>query len=335
MSYKTSSQLKKWMFPKQIVQQFRDEINEKLRLEITERSPASISNILTPDEELKLLFHYQTKIFDIASVLSIPDKVSATAIVYLKRFFLTNSVMKYDPKKIMICCLFLACKTEDNHIDIGNYSEIVKCPESEITDLEIIILETLQFYLIVYHPYRPLYGFLLDINDTNPTSIQFDQLWELSNKFVKKSLYSDLCFHYHPSMIALACLDLAWGPDQFSVYFQNKFNQNNDNNNNNNNVNNTLKEINEIKLIIQNIPDTSNLEIVKKIDRKLIYLNNPEKEKKKSSTKKPSKKKLKVDNNGNGNSTTPPTTTTTATTTTTKNSNTPPPDQDGDVIMIN
>ena len=40
-------------------------------------------------------------------------KVSATAALLFRRFYLSNSVMLFDPKAIMVAAAFLASKVED------------------------------------------------------------------------------------------------------------------------------------------------------------------------------------------------------------------------------
>ncbi|KAK5576268.1 hypothetical protein RB653_007409 [Dictyostelium firmibasis] len=283
MSYNESSQIKNWMFSNERLKQLREQCNNQHKQVILEKTPSSELNILCPDEELSLIHYYETKTLEIAMALNLPDKVSATAIIYIKRFYLENSIMQYGPKLVMLSCLFIACKTEDNHLDIDYYSNITKASPSDITNLEVIILESLNFNLIVYHPFRPMYGYILDINDnfslynnTNGiTPVKFDTLWETCKKSIQKSLFSDCCFEFHPQIIALACLNLNW--DGFNMYIENKFKDKDQEF-----LNSMIGKINQVKEVLSNVPDKPDLEVVKKIDRKLIFLNNPEKEKRKS-----------------------------------------------------
>ncbi|KAM9962183.1 hypothetical protein ACTFIR_005078 [Dictyostelium discoideum] len=312
MSYNESSQIKYWMFNNEGLKKLREQCNNQHKQVILEKTPSSEPNILSPDDELSLIHYYETKTLEIAMALNLPDKVSATAIIYIKRFYLKNSIMQYGAKLVMLSCLFIACKTEDNHLDIDYYSNITKASPSDITNLEIIILESLNFNLIVYHPFRPMYGYILDINDnssiynnTNGVSpIKFDTLWETCKKSIQKSLFSDCCFEFHPQIIALACLNLNW--DGFNMYIENKFIDKGQEF-----LNGMIEKINQVKQVLLNVPDKPDLEVVKKIDRKLIFLNNPEKEKRKS----------KKDPNKNPKKKTKPSTTATATTTTNDTTN--------------
>eukprot|EP01083_Nonionella_stella_P208001 755134_1 len=45
-------------------------------------------------------------------------KVASTASVLLRRFFLSNSIVLFDPKAIMVAAAFLASKVEDATCDI-------------------------------------------------------------------------------------------------------------------------------------------------------------------------------------------------------------------------
>ena len=58
-------------------------------------------SFLTEDEELLLVKLYITKIVQLCGLFRFPDEVEATAISYLKRFYLKNTVMDWHPKNVM------------------------------------------------------------------------------------------------------------------------------------------------------------------------------------------------------------------------------------------
>ncbi|EGC30347.1 hypothetical protein DICPUDRAFT_41556 [Dictyostelium purpureum] len=211
--YNKSTQFKNWVFTNEQLKQSREECNNETKKKILEKTPTHEPNILSTEEELQLIHYYESKALEFSNALNLPEKVSATAIIYIKRFYLKNSVMAYNPKLIMFTCLFLACKTEDNHLDIDYYTGVIKTSAADIISLEVVILESLKFNLIIYHPFRSLYAFILDISDNtnlynNSQPIKFDTLWDTSKKLIQKTLFSDLSFYYHPAIIALACLSL-------------------------------------------------------------------------------------------------------------------------------
>ena len=74
---------------------------------------------LTPIEEGRLVDFYAAKLPSLIGPLAqLPKlrrevKVSATAALLFRRFYLSNSVMLFDPKAIMVASAFLASKVED------------------------------------------------------------------------------------------------------------------------------------------------------------------------------------------------------------------------------
>ena len=65
---------------------------------------------MTLEEEDKLLKYYAGKIQSICQALQLPDKVRATALTYLKRAYLSFSVLDHNPKDTMLACIYLAGK---------------------------------------------------------------------------------------------------------------------------------------------------------------------------------------------------------------------------------
>lgn len=96
--------------------------------------------------------------------------VQATAIQFLKRFYLSNSPMTYQPKKIMPSALFLATKTEAIHLPLKDFVEqmkkvpgMKKLTDEEVLAPEFIITQGLRFAFDVRHPFRALKGAYLEL----------------------------------------------------------------------------------------------------------------------------------------------------------------------------
>lgn len=96
--------------------------------------------------------------------------VKATAIQFLKRFYLSNSPMTYQPKKIMPSALFLATKTEAIHLPLKDFAAkmktvpgMKKITEEEVLAPEFIITQGLRFAFDVRHPFRALQGAYLEL----------------------------------------------------------------------------------------------------------------------------------------------------------------------------
>lgn len=66
---------------------------------------------LSADEEILLVKLYISKITQLCGLFRFPEEVEATAVSYLKRFYLKNTVMDWHPKNVM-CVLSLAILIE-------------------------------------------------------------------------------------------------------------------------------------------------------------------------------------------------------------------------------
>jgi hypothetical protein len=73
----------------------------------------------TLSEEAKLLKYYESKIRDICKGFGFPNKVHAAAIIFLKRFYLTFSVLDYDPKDIVLTSIYLSGKVCSKPENLG------------------------------------------------------------------------------------------------------------------------------------------------------------------------------------------------------------------------
>lgn len=120
-----------------------------------------------------------------------------------------NSVMEFHPKLVLLTCLFLAAKSENFFISINSFSKrIPKTTPESILSLEFEILQSLQFSLMVHHPYRPLYGFFFDfqniLKDDVPVK-ELGKIYDAARNLVNDALITDAVYLYTPPQIALAC----------------------------------------------------------------------------------------------------------------------------------
>ncbi len=164
---------------------------------------------VTPGEELEIITYYARKCQDLANFFRLPSQVRSTAIVYLYKFYLTHSVMAYHPQHIMYTCLFLAAKVENSFIGINNFSKAIpRTTPDSILQYEYLILQSLRFSLRCHHPFMPLYGFYLDIQDLLP-KVDLKRLTKSCDKareYISESLFTDVFFLFTPPQIALSCL---------------------------------------------------------------------------------------------------------------------------------
>jgi len=140
--------------------------------------------------------------------LKLRQRVIATGMVYLKRFYSKNSFVDYDPRLIGPTCLYLASKVEECVVQARVFVAAIRHIDpkfpytaNQILECEYYVLEELEFYLVVYHPYRPLLQFLAEPN--------LQDCLEPAWKFVNDSFRTDVHLLYKPHVIALACLFMA------------------------------------------------------------------------------------------------------------------------------
>ena len=100
---------------------------------------------------------------DRAGRLRRSDKVSATAVVLFKRFFLSHSVLELDPMTLALCAIFVAGKLEDEFVAAADLAAAVSPDDAAATALaaavaaaEPAFLAGVRFDLRVAHPHRSL-----------------------------------------------------------------------------------------------------------------------------------------------------------------------------------
>jgi len=129
---------------------------------------------LSPEEEVALVHFYATKLFSLIGPnaqhpsLRRDVKVPSTAALLLRRFYLSNSVMIYDPKIFMVACAFLAAKIEDATVDIRYLEEGTNMMKAHVTIPEIIKSEIhlaagCDYDFLCLHPYRAVESYTEDL----------------------------------------------------------------------------------------------------------------------------------------------------------------------------
>ncbi|KAL8829737.1 MAG: hypothetical protein Q9191_001847 [Dirinaria sp. TL-2023a] len=119
---------------------------------------------LTVEEEQKLVGFYCLKTIGLADFCEFPTNVKASAVQYLKRFYLSNSPMTYHPKEMMPSALFLATKTENNYISLKNFAEkLDKFTPERVIAPEFLLTQGLRFTFDVRHPQRGLEGGFMEL----------------------------------------------------------------------------------------------------------------------------------------------------------------------------
>lgn len=146
--------------------------------------PVKEVDCLTVEEEQRLVGFYCVKAMQFADFCEFPtnvkvvkppttgplirreadQKCQATAVQYLKRFYLYNSPMTYHPKEMMAAALFLSTKTENHYTSLRSFASKLKktTPESVVAP-EFLLTQGLRFTFDVRHPHRGLEGGIMEL----------------------------------------------------------------------------------------------------------------------------------------------------------------------------
>ncbi|KXJ24724.1 Cyclin-H [Exaiptasia diaphana] len=188
--FHTSSQRKHWMFSSQDeVQNLRVKVNSEYIEKYRQTSNEEVG-CLTVEEEKKLVDYYQLVLADLQAKFKplmdppMPNVAVATAIAYMKRFYLKTSVMDHPPREMYLVFLYMACK--------------------------------LDFHMTIHNAYRPLEGFIIDIKTR--LNINPDQWRSKAEHFLLLSLRTDASFFNPPSQLALAALHYGCESDDIIKY---------------------------------------------------------------------------------------------------------------------
>lgn len=164
--YRSSTQYRLWSFTPEALLSLRQNTHsaaiERAKQYLPEQD---VSTFLTVDEEARLVQRYCDTIASTAAHLKWASHVKATAIQYLKRFYLTNSVHTYPPKETYKSVLFLASKTEGVHMTLGEFARSISSKPEQILAPEYKIIQALRFTLDVRQPTRGLRGCYMELEN--------------------------------------------------------------------------------------------------------------------------------------------------------------------------
>jgi cyclin C len=191
----TSSHHKHWIISKQ-------KLNE---------SRISTLDLITEKERIKLEIYFSSIIHkitrSISHVLKIPirQQIISTCIVYFKRFYYKNEYMEIDPILILTTCFYLSSKVEECPVHIKTLVNEMKLlfqfpyDATNISECEFYLLQDLEFYTIVHHPYKTL-SLLVQKLKLEKSILQ-------TSSFLLNDMYrTDLCLLEPPHILAITAL---------------------------------------------------------------------------------------------------------------------------------
>lgn len=204
----TSTQRKDWMYDHKKLEDLRTKSNQNYADKIRNKSTP-----LSKLEESYLIRSYLGNLREFCDKFKpeMRKSVIATAFMYMKRFYLNQSCMEYHPRNIGVTCAYLACKIDEFYVPIDQFIKNVNGDKFRARDLilsnELLLMKKLNFQLTVHLPHRAAQGFIYDIRARCHTKKgQVSSMEREVHEFLDKSMYTDACFLYTPSQIALASI---------------------------------------------------------------------------------------------------------------------------------
>lgn len=190
---------------------------------------------LTAAEEAVLISFYVSKlpalIGPVAEVrrLRRESKVLATASALYRRFFLSNSVLLFDPKVVMVAAAFLGSKVEDATANVQNLEEGTAAMNAavstqEIVTAEVALLAGTHFHLLCFHPYKAVLALTEDLRTFLKTAVgkkllpeqehqltgqDLKPMYDAARAILDDVVVSDIPLLYSPGQIGLAALTVA------------------------------------------------------------------------------------------------------------------------------
>lgn len=172
--YRLSTQYRLWSFSPSKLAELREQTNSLAKTNITSRlvetkrvdldAAESMPEFLTPPEETQLLKFFTVELIRAADFCGLPTEVRATATVFLRRFYVTNSIMTYPPQDILKTCLFFGSKAEGLYTRLAKLADkFPNTTEEEILAGEFLLCQGVRFAFDVRHPFRALEGAILEL----------------------------------------------------------------------------------------------------------------------------------------------------------------------------
>lgn len=274
--FHNSSQRKYWTFssPEEI-ENLRVSVNSDYKTHYNENIAEKNENdFLTNEEEKKLVEYYELVLTDVSAKFQppIPCSAVATAVTYMKRFYLKTSVMDHPPKEMFLVCLYMACKVDEYNISAEKFVCILPADRREkaidfILSHELLLMQHLEFHLTVHNPYRPMEGFIIDMKTR--MSINPDRWRAKAEEFLRMALQSDACFFFSPSQIGLAALSYGCENAEVDKYVREVIGDNEKNEK-------LLQQVKQAISLVTNKRIVVSKDQVKILEQKLKGCRNPE-----------------------------------------------------------
>eukprot|EP00002_Diphylleia_rotans_P039264 TRINITY_DN9074_c0_g1_i2.p1 TRINITY_DN9074_c0_g1~~TRINITY_DN9074_c0_g1_i2.p1 ORF type:complete len:276 (-),score=40.45 TRINITY_DN9074_c0_g1_i2:34-861(-) len=195
-----------WIFTKDAIKERRESAFAKGIARLTEysqRKGITIQQISFDEQRFYMRSHLRI-MSKFVSEFKLPWKVLSTAVTYLKRFYLDNTVWQHRLEFITPASIALACKTEECAMHPLTIANRFRVDADELLKAEKDLLSGMNFHLYVYSPYRSLHGFRIDMESMN---INFpEEFWAECHEALHQIVLTDSMITYSPQVCALSAI---------------------------------------------------------------------------------------------------------------------------------
>jgi cyclin C len=147
--------------------------------------------------------------------LQLRQRILATAEVYISRFFTKVSIHEVNLYLVIAACVYVACKTEEcpQHIRTVTsearslWPEYVTHDPTKVAECEFYLIEELDTYLIIHHPYKSLSELTQSMTDFDEIQLQLsNEELQTTWSMINDSFATDMILLYAPHVIATTCI---------------------------------------------------------------------------------------------------------------------------------
>lgn len=191
----------------------KEQLNEK-RLSTYEKSKKNFDVKLSLEDEMKYIAFYGNKLIDSGIRIGFNRFQRFTALALFQRIYLKRSIWEIPPPLAMIITLLIVIKFDCDktiselmsNLGFGSEFDRKYKVEEQMPQIEIEVLEAIDFKLKVYLPFHQVIAICKD----KP----FEDKQELCNQYLFKLLQTDALFLFTPGQIALAVVANIVGIDE-------------------------------------------------------------------------------------------------------------------------
>lgn len=158
--------------------------------------------------------HLHELVLTFGKQLNVRQRAIATTEIYLIRFLLRVSLHEVNIYVVISACLYLACKVEESPLHLRTitsearilWPDFVTADPTKVAECEFYLIEELETYLIVHHPYRSLKSVSAAISMEYPQFSFTATDTQSIHSMINDSYASDMLLIYAPHVIAMAAI---------------------------------------------------------------------------------------------------------------------------------